>query len=85
MEVSVYVIIFQNKTLVEALTLVIQQDKVLSVIKIITGRSKNKLETLKTAIFTLFYIKQSKKKKKKEEVLRGNIESRKHPKQKIRF
>lgn len=82
MEVNVYVIIFQNKTLVEALTLVIQQDKVLSVIKFITGRSKNKLETLKTAIFTLFYIKQSKKKK---EVLRGNIESRKHPKQKIRF
>lgn len=82
MEVNVYVIIFQNKTLVEALTLVIQQDKVLSVIKFITGRSKNKLETLKTAIFTLFYIKQS---KKKNEVLRGNIESRKHPKQKIRF
>lgn len=82
MEVNVYIIIFQNKTLVEALTLVIQQDKVLSVIKFITGRSKNKLETLKTAIFTLFYIKQSKKKK---EVLRGNIESRKHPKQKIRF
>lgn len=83
MEVNVYVIIFQNKTLVEALTLVIQQDKVLSVIKFITGRSKNKLETLKTAISTLFYIKQSKK--KKNEVLRGNIESRKHPKQKIRF
>lgn len=65
MEVNVYVIIFQNKTLVEALTLVIQQDKVLSVIKFITGRSKNKLETLKTAISTLFYIKQSKKKKMK--------------------
>ena len=44
----VYVLIFQNKILMDESTVVIQRDKGLSVIKILTRRSKNRLETLKT-------------------------------------
>lgn len=78
------VLVFQNKTLIDAPMVVIQRDIVLIVIKIFTRRSKTRLETLESHRNSHIHSIPHKTKQKKEVHL-AKTESRKHSKQKNTF